>query len=112
MLYILLSDVVVLPAQGGLSINHAFACGKPFVGTTECVSGGTSIYDYVQDGYNGFVVEVDSISSLENKLKEIFTDDDLYKTLCEGALETSEKIDIPNMVDGIEKCIKYVVNNK
>ena len=43
-LYLLLSDVVVLPAQGGLSINHAFACGKPFIGTTECYSPGTKIY--------------------------------------------------------------------
>jgi len=112
-LHILLSDVVVLPAQGGLSINHAFACGKPFIGTREGVSPGTdSIYDYVTDGYNGYVVKENDIADLEEKLQAIFSDSELYDKLCKGAIETSKRINIPGMVNGIENSIKYSVRSK
>ena len=106
-LYLLMSDVIVLPAQGGLSINHAFACSKPFIGTRECVSGGDSIYDYVKDGHNGYVVAENDTDALSDKLFSLFSDDTLYMKLCSGALETSTRLDIPNMVDGIEAAIKY-----
>lgn len=110
-LFLLMSDVVVLPGQGGLSINHAYACSKPFIGTKEGVSPGTnSIYDYVTDGYNGYVVKENDILALEEKLKIIFTNATLYKELCYGAFETSKKIDVPTMVNGIENAIKYVMN--
>jgi glycosyltransferase involved in cell wall biosynthesis len=112
-LFILLSDVVVLPAQGGLSINHAFACGKPFIGTREGVSPGTdSIYDYVTDGYNGYVVKENDIADLEVKLEAIFTNPELYDKLSKGASETSKRINVPGMVNGIENSIKYSVRNR
>ncbi|HBG70689.1 MAG: hypothetical protein A2W93_04720 [Bacteroidetes bacterium GWF2_43_63] len=108
-LYILVSDVVVLPGQGGLSINHAYACKKPFIGTRESVSPDTdSIYDYVTDDLNGYVININDIAALTEKLKIIFTQSDLYGKLCAGAFETSKVIDVPNMVDGIENAVKFV----
>ena len=110
-LYILLSDVVVLPAQGGLSINHAFACGKPFIGTTETVSPGTnSIYDYIKDGINGFVIKVDDVGDLTDRLYQLFSDDSLYKKACQEALKSSKYLTVPRMVDGIENAITYCCN--
>ncbi len=110
-LYILLSDVVVLPAQGGLSIIHAFACSKPFIGTTETVSPGTnSIYDYIKDGINGFVIKVNDIDDLTDKLYQLFSDDSLYKKTCQEALKSSIYLTVPRMVDGIEDAIKYCNN--
>ena len=111
-LFILMSDVVVLPAQGGLSINHGYACSKPFIGTREGVTPDTdSIYDYVTDNYNGYVVKENDIHDLEEKLRIIFTDPILYDKLCKGAFETSKKIDVPSMVNGIENAIKYTMKN-
>ena len=51
---------------------------------------------------------MNNILELQEKLKQIFTDDKLYNKLCKGAFETSKKIDIPHMVDGIFNAIKYV----
>ena len=104
-LYVAASDVVVLPAAGGLSVMTAFACKKPFVGSEKIEHGG--IRDYVEDGSNGFLVEEDNIEDLESKLRRVFTDSLLYTRLCKNAYATSKKITIANMVDGFESAIKY-----
>lgn len=102
-LYILLSDVVVLPSQGGLSVTQAFACGKPFIGSEEIEHGG--IRDYVTAGYNGYLVKENDLDDLEKSLECVFTDQEVYAKLCKGALETSKRITVVNMVEGIEKAI-------
>jgi glycosyltransferase involved in cell wall biosynthesis len=108
-LYILLSDVVVLPSQGGLSVSQAFACGKPFIGSEEIEHGG--IRDYVQDDYNGFLVRENDITDLESSLERVFSDDQLYQKLVRGALETSKKITVANMVDGIVRAVYHATSN-
>lgn len=108
-LYILASDVVVLPGQGGLSINHAFACGKPCIATPEAVAGGPSVYDYIQDGENGFVVKANDVLALANVMKLLFEDENLYRKLCQGALETAKQLTIQRMVDGIEGAVRYAM---
>ncbi len=107
-LYILLSDVVVLPSQGGLSVMQAFACKKPFIGSEEIEHGG--IKDYVQNGENGFLIKENNIDDLQSALEKVFTNKELYAKLSEGAYITSKKITIENMVNGIEMAIKYSIN--
>lgn len=102
----MLSDVVVLPSQGGLSVTQAFACGKPFIGSEEIEHGG--IKDYVLDGYNGFLVKENDLEELEVALQRIFGDNTLYASLVNNALKTSRKITVANMVDGIEGAIRFV----
>lgn len=109
-LYILLSDVVVLPSAGGLSVIQAFACGKPFIGSEEIEHGG--IKDYVTDGVNGFLVKENDINDLQNALKKVFTDDNLYKEFCTNAYLKSKELTIIKMVDGIENSIKFSIRNK
>lgn len=104
-LYVLLADVVVLPSQGGLSVTQAFACGKPFIGSEEIEHGG--IKDYVFPGYNGYLVKEDNVADLQQALELVLTDTTHYLKLCEGAFETSKKITVPNMVDGIVNAIRY-----
>lgn len=108
-LYLVAADVVVLPGQGGLSIVQAFACGKPFIATPECVAGGTSVRDYIKDGVNGFVVEADNVQALADKMRILFTDPELYETLARGALESSRDLTVERMVDGIEAAIRHAV---
>lgn len=107
-LYVLLSDVVVLPSSGGLSVMTAFACKKPFVGSEEIEQGG--IKDYVIDGYNGYLTKENNVEDLFTKLKKLFSETKQYKILCENAYKTSKKLTIPNMVNGYEKAINYVNN--
>ena len=103
-LMLLISDIVILPGEGGLAINHAFACNKPFIGTDECVSGDGSIRDYVIDGYNGFVADVDSIDDLVVKINLVYKS---YKKLCKGANESSKLYTIPKLVDGMIEAINF-----
>lgn len=106
-LYVLLSDVVVLPSSGGLSVMTAFACKKPFVGSEEIEHGG--IKDYVTNGVNGFLVKENDIEDLESKLRKVFTDSNLYNELCKNAYNTSKQITIANMVDGFENAINHTI---
>ena len=106
-LYVLLSDVVVLPSSGGLSVMTAFACKKPFIGSEKIENGG--IKDYVKHGVNGFLVKENNINDLYQKLKIIFTNDNLRNHMSEEAFSTSKKITIKNMVNGIENAINYSI---
>jgi glycosyltransferase involved in cell wall biosynthesis len=109
--YILFADVVVLPGQGGLSINHALACGKPIIATEEAYSPNTiSVYDYIKNGFNGYVADINNIDDLASKISLVLYDEMHYKSLCTGAFTKAEEISIEKMVDSFEKSIQYVLN--
>ncbi len=107
-LYIILSDVVVLPSAGGLSVIQAMACGKPFIGSEEIEHGG--IRDYVTNGINGFLVKENDVNDLYCALKELYTNDKRYAAFCKNAFEKSKELTIQNMVNGIQNAIKYSIN--
>lgn len=111
-LYILASDIVVLPGQGGLSINHGFACSKPVIATPEAVAGGTTVYDYIKDGKNGYVVGINDVIALANKINLVLSDADHYSMLCQGALFSSKKLSVEKMVDGMGNAIRYAAKSK
>jgi len=104
-LYVLCSDVVVLPAQGGLSIPQAFVCGKPFIGSEDIEYGG--VKDYIKNGYNGFLIKENSINDLVEKLYITLSYKKKYAELSKNAFNSSKNLSIPKMVDGIEKAIQY-----
>jgi glycosyltransferase involved in cell wall biosynthesis len=110
--YILISDLVVLPGQGGLSLNHALACGKPIIATIEgLVPFSTSVYDYIEQGENGFVVKVNDINDLTTNMAKCMTDADLYKEMCIKAKRKSEEFTAAKMADGFEQAILYAYEN-
>lgn len=109
-LYILASDVVVLPGQGGLAINHALACGKPCIATEEAE--GPAVRDYIHDGVNGFIVPVNNINGLAEKMEMLFSDSDLLHNLCKGAESVSQELSIEKMVAGIVDAIRYAAKSK
>lgn len=110
--YFAMTDLFVLPSEGGLLINDAFSVGKPIIATEEAVSGGKSVQDYIENGYNGFIIEKNNSEELAKLIKKIMLDKELYNRLCEGSIYSNNKFSIKNMVDGIEKAIHYVVNSK
>jgi glycosyltransferase involved in cell wall biosynthesis len=112
-LYILLSDAVVLPGQGGLSINHALACGKPIIATEEAYTPYTrAVYDYVTNNLNGMVAKTDDVEDLADKIFYVLSDEIRYKTFCNGALNKSNELSIEKMVDGYESAIHSVMKNE
>jgi glycosyltransferase involved in cell wall biosynthesis len=112
-LYILISDIVVLPGQGGLSINHALACGKPIIATEEAYSPYTrAVYDYIEDDINGMVAKTDDIKDLAFKIVNALENEERYKSLCTGAIQKSKDLSIEKMVDGYIFAINYVMKNE
>lgn len=109
-LYVLLSDVVVLPSAGGLSVVQALACGKPFVGSEEIEHGG--IKDYVTHGENGFLVKEDDIEDLHSALHNLFIDKNKYNSFCKNAKEKSNELTVQNMVNGFQNAIQYTLSQK
>lgn len=105
-LYVLCSDVVVLPSSGGLSVMTSFACGKPFIGSEEIEHGG--IKDYVNHGENGFLVKENNVQDLTEKLLDLFLDNKKYIEMAKNAKLTSTKITVENMVNGFENAVNFV----
>jgi glycosyltransferase involved in cell wall biosynthesis len=72
-------DLFVLPTRGdvwGLVINEAMACGLPIITTDKCIAG----LELVKDYENGFLVPVDDLNTLSDRINEVMGNDELrYK---------------------------------
>jgi len=104
--YILASKVVVLPGQGGLTVNHALACGRPCITTEEAE--GPGIHDYIKDGVNGYVVPSNDIPSLAEAIEKVVSDKGLWEKLCEGADLMGKQLTIYKMAQGFRTAILNV----
>jgi glycosyltransferase involved in cell wall biosynthesis len=109
--YILMAESVVLPGEGGLAINHAFACGRPCVATREAVAGGDTVLDYISDGHNGFIVDVNDVPALSDALRMIAVDRDLWKALSAAAWKTGDRLTVEMMARGIARAVAFAVHD-
>lgn len=94
--YYLASDLFVLPTREdiwGLVINEAMACGLPVITTNKCVAGLELVMDYE----NGFIVNVDDIKQLADKINAILSDDVLCEKMSIKSLEKITAYTIENM---------------
>ena len=70
------ADVFVLPTKKdvwGLVINEAMSMGLPVVTTDKCIAG----LELVENGKNGYIVPVDDVNVLSQRIKEILTDEQI-----------------------------------
>ena len=72
----------------GLVFLEAMASGLPVVGSN---SGG--IPEVVIDGKNGLLTEEKNVADIAKKLNTLLENEELYRTLKNGALETAKKYD-------------------
>lgn len=80
----------------GLTVLEAFIAGVPVVVPTE---GG--IAELVEDGWNGFKIDVQDLDKIENKIRILSTDVELYRKLSINAKKTSLKYSYENMIEEI-----------
>ncbi len=107
---LLISDVVTLPGQVGLSVVHSFAYGKPVI--TRASDTYSSELEYVIDGVNGIRLKDKQIQSYADMMREVCFNAELLKKLSEGACKTAEKLTMRKMADNFRDAIIYVVNAK
>lgn len=96
------ADAFVLPTREdiwGLVINEAMAYGLPVVTTDRCVAG----LELVEDGVNGYVVPVDDVQALADRLRRVM-ESDLYQ-MGQASLEKIRPYTIENMAKVHEEFI-------
>lgn len=92
------ADVFVLPTREdiwGLVVNEAMSYALPVITTDRCIAG----LEMVKEEKNGFIVKVDDVKDLADKLLRIVESEHLRKKCAEGALETIETYTIEKMAE-------------
>jgi len=103
-----LSDVFVLPAQGGIAVAEAMASGKPVIITEEC-NALRSIPNLFKHGENGFILKKDDIASLAEHMGRILSNCVLASKMGKTAEEMAETLlSTEKMLQGFEQALDYV----
>ena len=90
------ADVFVLPTREdvwGLVINESMACGLPVITTDRCIAG----LELVKNGNNGYIVPVDDVSELAEKINQTLADDDECKKMGQNSISVIKDYTIENM---------------
>jgi glycosyltransferase involved in cell wall biosynthesis len=105
--YLIAMDVVVLPGQGGLAINHALACGKPVVATEEAMDDTGGVHEFIRHGRSGYVLKAKaSAAELAGALLQLMEDSAKLNALSSEAAGSARDFNLGRMVDGLEGAIR------
>ena len=98
--YYLASDVFVLPTREdtwGLVVNEAMSAGLPIITTNRCVAG----VELIENNVNGFLVEVEDIYGLRQKIEKLLLDKSLCNYMAKNNLEKIKYYTYENMAQVI-----------
>lgn len=84
----------------GLTALEAMSAGLPVIVPT--VGG---IAEMVEDGVNGYKIDVQEFDKISQKIKEILSNKELYMHLSKNALEYSKKFNSDKMIEKITACL-------
>lgn len=96
----------ISPGQAGLAVLESFSYGVPFVTSSDAITGGERLN--IKNGETGYLF--DSEKDLDSLLLDMVSDpksDSFYENIYNYYREKRQP---SNMVDGIYKAIKHVVN--
>ena len=85
-----------------LVINEALAYGLPVITTDKCMAG----LEMIEDGKNGYIIPVNSVKKLAEKLTFILSEKDFYEEMRKGCLKTAEAYTIEKMSEAYEKILQ------
>lgn len=80
----------------GLTSLEAMSCGLPVIVPT--VGG---IAEFVVDGYNGYMIDVQNLPEIEFRISEMMGSKELYRTLSDNALTVSQRYDARSMTTAV-----------
>lgn len=109
--YFLAADLFVFPTRydiWGLVINEAMGYGLPIVTTDGCISG----IELIENGKNGYIVEVENGEELINKINLLINNDSLKQKIGENNISKMKHYTIEMMAkthyEIFKKISKYV----
>ena len=84
----------------GMTVLEAMAAGLPVIVPT--VGG---VADLVDDGVNGYKIDVQQLEDIKMRIISILADNEIYVSLSRNAIALSKKYSNANTIDSIEKTI-------
>lgn len=103
------SDVFVFPSLGeGLSLStlEAAACGLPLI-----VSENSGVNDYVSEGEEGFVIPIQNVDAIVNRVEWFYENQDRIEEMGNKARKMALQFTWDNYYEQSAKAIKEVVYN-
>lgn len=85
----------------GLTALEAMSAGLPTIVPT--VGG---IAEMVEEGVNGYRIDVSQLDEIARRIESVLTDEELYRHLSENASAYSERYDVDSMIDRIASSIE------
>jgi glycosyltransferase involved in cell wall biosynthesis len=97
--YMKIAHLVFIPGHSGLSINHAFAYGRPYC-TIKSEKHAPEI-NFLRDGYNGFILSGNIVDNIEKIYSFLASNDlDIYK----NSYTIGKELSIENWCKQMEFC--------
>lgn len=84
--YYQMADFLALPTRidtWGLFVNEAMANGLPVITTDKCVAG----LELIEDGENGYLIQVDDADALAERIKWLLADDTLREIMAHNNIQ-------------------------
>ncbi len=100
-----LSDRRLFIETFGLTALEAMTAGLPVIVPTE---GG--IAEMVDDGVNGYKIDVTNLKRIEHVLMELLSDKTRYIQMADNALYRAKQFNADDMIEGVERVL--VANSK
>jgi glycosyltransferase involved in cell wall biosynthesis len=96
------ANVVFIPGLSGLSVNHAFLYGRPYV-TINSDRHGPEIH-YLESGFNGLILKGEIEKDLE-ELTALINDFSIVNRMAKAAYATGQELSIQNWVEQMKKAL-------
>ncbi|MFY0604917.1 MAG: glycosyltransferase family 4 protein [Flavobacteriaceae bacterium] len=98
------NSAVFIPGLSGLSINHAFAYGRPYI-TLEADKHGPEIV-YLKHNKNGFILRNDFNDNVREMTELLSNKSKLYE-FCLSAKEKGEELTVEKWVEQMKSSLEY-----
>jgi len=96
------TSLVFIPGHSGLSINHAFLYGRPYV-TLQGPSHAPEL-DYITEGENGYVLD-DNFKSNIKTINTLLTNRSVLERFCNSAKQKGEYLSVQKWVEQMKNSL-------
>jgi glycosyltransferase involved in cell wall biosynthesis len=96
------ASLVFIPGHSGLSVNHAFSYGRPYV-TLQGPSHAPEL-DYIDKGQNGYVLDGDFDSNI-NTIKDLLINRNVLERFCSNAKQKGDYLSVQKWVEQMKQSL-------